>query len=153
MRISRYLFLLLTALTSLDVIAQDTSAAVTSLGNIAQDADVRDVSETEGERQLRLMKIQALQTNFSLKLDEKFVYIGGDKTSYFHPMQVIYRDYSGSENDYIFIWGSTGDGNKVTFSSEFVRPLPSLRKDGIDSRINSSVMNKDTASFESKIVW
>lgn len=47
MRISRYLFLLLTALTSLDVIAQDTSAAVTSLGNIAQDADVRDVSETK----------------------------------------------------------------------------------------------------------
>lgn len=112
----------------------------------ANDSYVIDKEESPQARAVRLNNLTATYEKYQIKPQEKFIYTGRGSKTYLWEMQIIYRNYSAGDNDYVYIPGVTGLGHSVTLLPESVRPLSDLTKEGTDSRISHSVLEKDIHS-------
>ncbi|MCU6176156.1 hypothetical protein [Citrobacter cronae] len=116
----------------------------------ASDSYVIDQKESLQASTARLNKLKSTYEKYQIKPEEKFTYTGkGSKTSLWE-MQVVYRNYSATENDYIYISGVTGQGYPLTLTADSIRPLSDVTKEGVDSRISRSVLDKDMHSPAAK---
>lgn len=112
----------------------------------ANDVFVKHVKETEQKKVIRLNTLQKTYEEYQINPNEKFIYIGGGDNINISEMQVFYRNYTASPDDYIGIYGRTGSSFKVKIKPAFIRMLPSFTEAGVDGRINRWIFEKSPPS-------
>lgn len=112
----------------------------------ANDAFVKEVKETDQKKALRLNMLQRTYEKYQINPDEKFIYIGGGDNKNLSEMQVFYRNYTASSDDYVCIYGRSGSSFEVNIKPAFIRRLPSFAEAGVDGRINRWIFEKSPPS-------